>query len=284
VISLLIVGVGIFSFIQKKDTAYGIDFAGGQIQEYRFDKTVNVEYLREELKTAGVEDAVIQESTSKNPQSDNTTKSIIIRTAKDTSEKVSEVLKNKFPDNKSELLRIEKVGPVVGKALRTKALLAILFSLIGMLIFIAFRFKHFNFAAAGVVALLYDVLVAVGLIVFLGRQIDLLVITALLTIAGYSINDTIVTYDRVRENWAKSRKVSLAELINASVNQTLSRTILTTTVTIFSVLALFLFGGEVLNTFSLCLLIGFASGAYSTVFIASPLVLAFNRSNPEFKS
>src|SRR3989338_4330462 len=145
----------------------------------------------------------------------------------------------------------------------------------GILIFVGFRFKHFDFAAAGIIALLHDVIVTFGILLMMGRQIDLLVVTALLTIAGYSINDTIVIYDRVRENMVKRNKLSLAEIINDSINQTLGRTILTTLATMLVVVALFLYGGEVLNTFALCLIIGFVAGVYSTVFIASPLVLAF---------
>ena len=170
-------------------------------------------------------------------------------------------------------MRIEKVGPVVGKALRKSAILAIIFALGGILIYVGFRFKHFDFGVAGVIALLHDVFITLGVLLILGRQIDLLVVTALLTIAGYSINDTIIIYDRVRENMIKHNKHSLAEIINMSINQTLGRTILTTLTTLMVVITLFLRGGEVLNTFALCLIIGFISGTYSTIFIASPLVL-----------
>jgi preprotein translocase SecF subunit len=140
---------------------------------------------------------------------------------------------------------------------------------------VAFRFKHINFAVAGVIALFHDVLVALGFLAITGRQIDLLSITAFLTIAGYSINDTIVIYDRVRENARLARKMSLYELINLSVNQTLGRTILTSGVTLLVVISIFLYGGEVLSNFAFTLLVGFISGVYSTVYIASPLVLAW---------
>jgi len=149
--------------------------------------------------------------------------------------------------------------------------------LLGILIYVAFRFKHFNFAAAGVIALIHDVLVALGLLAVTNRPIDLLSVTAFLTIAGYSINDTIVIYDRVRENLRLNKKLTLLEVINLSVNQTLGRTILTSGVTLLVVLAIFLYGGEVLSNFAFTLLVGFISGVYSTVYIASPLVLAFQR-------
>ncbi|MBF0619739.1 MAG: protein translocase subunit SecF, partial [Candidatus Omnitrophica bacterium] len=172
---------------------------------------------------------------------------------------------------------IEKVGPVVGKALRERALLAIIFALGSILVYVGIRFKNFGFAAAGVVALMHDIAVALGLSVIFGRQIDLLVVTALLTIAGYSINDTIIVFDRVRENMLKNKKMGLAEVINHSINQTLGRTILTTFVTLLVVIALYCFGGEVLNTFSFVLIIGFVCGVYSTMFIVTPLVLTFQK-------
>jgi len=154
---------------------------------------------------------------------------------------------------------------------------ALIWSLAGILIYVAFRFKHLNFAIAGIIAILHDVLVTLGALSFSGRQIDLLSVTAFLTIAGYSINDTIVIYDRVRENIKLYRKLNLYELINLSVNQCLGRTILTTGVTLLCVLSIFLYGGEILSNFSFALLIGFFCGVYSTVYIASPLILAWNR-------
>ncbi len=268
--SAIIVFASIFALVKKGNQIYGIDFAGGQIQEYRFSKPVKAETLREYLKEIHHEDAIIQ-------QLDKKPEDVIIRTAKNTYNDVSNLFKTKMPDNHFDVLRIEEVGPVVGKALRTRAILAIVLALGGILIYCAFRFKDFDFAAAGVIALLYDVFVALGMTVILGRQVDLLVVTALLTIAGYSINDTIIVYDRVRENRARLRKSSLTEVINESLNQTLSRTILTTLVTLLVVLALYLFGGKVLNSFALCLMIGFASGAYSTIYIVSPLVIAWQK-------
>ncbi len=259
--------VGIWT---KKQDAYGIDFAGGQLQEYRFKQPIPAEDIRNQLKKEGLPEVIIQQFAS-------TPENVIIRSSEDTFDKVMQIFKTKFPNNKFEVLRVEKVGPVVGQHLRQRALWAIILALGGILVYVGFRFKHFDFAAAGVIALLHDVFLGAGILVLLGRQIDLLVVTALLTIAGYSINDTIVIYDRVRENMLKTKKVNLKDIINLSVNQTLGRTILTSSVTLLTVIALYLFGGEVLNTFALCLLIGFISGVYSTVFIASPLVLAWHK-------
>jgi len=271
-ISFVLVVVSIFTVIQKKETAYGIDFAGGQIQEFRFQKPVQAEELRRILKEIGLEDVLIQQF-EQNPEN------VILKTAitTDTHSQIVNTFKEKMPDNSLEILRVEKVGPVVGKHLRQRALWAILLALAGILIYVGFRFKHFDFATAGVIALLHDVVVSMGLLVMMGRQIDLLVVTALLTIAGYSINDTIVIYDRVRENILKSRKMDLKELINLSINQTLGRTILTNLATFLVVVSLFLKGGEVLNTFSLCLIIGFIAGTYSTIFVVSPIVLLWQK-------
>jgi preprotein translocase subunit SecF len=170
--------------------------------------------------------------------------------------------------------RIEKIGPTVGKELKKKASLAIVYSLLGILVYVAIRFKHFDFAVGGVFALLHDVVLAAGFIVLMGRQIDLLIVTALLTIAGYSINDTIVIYDRVRELMRTRLKVSLKDVINLALNQTLARTILTSFATLLVVISMYFLGGEILNSFALALLFGFVIGCYSTIFIASPIVLA----------
>lgn len=269
-LSLIMTIASIATIVMKGDAAYGIDFSGGQIQEYKFTKPIVAEDLRSHLKEAKIADVVIQQF-EKNPEV------VMLRTNEDTFNKVAEVFKTKMADNPYEILRVEKVGPVVSQALRRNALWAIVLALGGILIYIAFRFKHFDFAAAGVIALLHDVIMAAGILVMMGRQIDLLVVTALLTIAGYSISDTIVTYDRVRENLSKTGRPNLPEILNLSINQTLGRTVLTTGVTLLTVIALFLFGGEVLNTFALCLMIGFGCGVYSTVFIATPLVLAWQK-------
>lgn len=268
--SCILIAASIFTVVQKKDSAYGIDFAGGQIQEYKFANPVSADHLRQVLKEKGVDDAVIQ-------QFDQNPGVVLIRTSGDTYDKVSAGFKESFPENKFEVLRIEKVGPVVGKALRKAAVLAMVFALGGILVYVGFRFKHFDFATAGVIALLHDVFVTFGILIMMNRQIDLLVVTALLTIAGYSINDTIIIYDRVRENMVKMGRVKLSEIINTSINQTLGRTILTTIATMLVVIALFIGGGEVLNTFALTLIIGFIIGSYSTIFIVSPLVLAWNK-------
>lgn len=266
-LSIIILSVGLFSIYQKKDKAYGIDFSGGQLQEYRFEKPVSAEEIRTVIKAANVNDAIIQ-------QFDKSPEEVIIRTNEDTFDAVSAAFKNAFKTNKAEVMRLEKVGPTVGKKLAEQAVWALVLALFGILIYIGFRFKHFDFATASVISLFHDVLIALGLTVLLGRQIDLLTVTALLTIAGYSINDTIVIYDRLRENTAKmGKKMTFAEVINLSVNQTLSRTLITTFTTMLVVVVMFMMGGEVLNSFCLTLLIGMVAGTYSTIYIVSPLVV-----------
>jgi SecD/SecF fusion protein len=270
-ISLIVIIVGLASYFMKGKQAYGIDFAGGQIQEYSFKSSVPIDELRSFIKEAGVTDATIQQFKD-NPRI------VMIKTpGEKPTDIITAKLKEKFPDQDVTILRIEKVGPIAGKHLKTKATYALIWSLVGILIYVAFRFKHFNFAVAGVLALFHDVLVALGFLAMTGRQIDLLSVTAFLTIAGYSINDTIVIYDRVRENSRIYRKLSLFELINLSVNQTLGRTILTSGITLLVVIAILFYGGEMLSNFAFTLLVGFISGVYSTVYIASPLVLALSR-------
>jgi len=268
-ISAVLIVWGLVTLNAKKDAAYGIDFVGGQIQEFKFASPISADELREIFKQEKLGHAVIQTFA-------NAPTNVIVRTPEDTHEQVLGILKTKMANNKFEVLRIEKVGPVVGKSLRTKAMWAIILAMLGMLIYVGFRFKHFDFAAAAVIAIFHDVLITLGLLVIMGRQVDLLVVTALMTVAGYSINDSIIIYDRVRENVPKARNKTLAEIINDSINQTLGRSVLTTFVTLLSVLALFFVGGEVLNTFALVLIIGFIFGAYSTVYIVSPLFLAWH--------
>lgn len=270
-LSAIVIILGLISFVHRQKDIYGLDFSGGEIQEYVFDKEIPLDKLRSNLKNAGLGDASLQSV-------ENNLKQIIIRTATDTSKPIQDMLKKDFPDNNFQVLRIETVGPIVGKALQKKANLALIWSLIGILVYVAFRFKHWDFGIAGIIALFHDVLVTLGFISLMGRQVDLLVVTAFLTIVGFSINDTIVIYDRIRE-LSRGSRLSLAETINLALNQTLSRTIITSFTTIIVVVILFLYGGSVLNTFAFCLMVGFVSGIYSTVYIASPLVLAWQKKN-----
>lgn len=268
-LSFLVVAFGLGYFFYKGEKAYGIDFTGGYLVEYSFQKEIRFEDLRNSLNKLGATDATIQKVAG--------TKDIIIRTAKVKAEEIATQLKQDFPDNSFEERRVEQVGPAVGKELRNKAIWAIFWAIMGILIYVGFRFKHFDFGTAGVIALFHDVFVCIGFLAFTNREITLPIVAALLTIAGYSINDTIVIYDRVRENMRLIRKGSLAEIINLSINQTLSRTILTTFTTVFVVIALYFWGGTVLNSFAFCLLVGMISGIYSTIYIATSLVISWQK-------
>ncbi|MCM8792062.1 MAG: protein translocase subunit SecD [Candidatus Omnitrophica bacterium] len=269
IISLILIVYSMGSYIIKGKTVYGIDFVGGQIQEYRFSKPVNIEDIRRVIREVGFTDVTIQQFKD-DPR-------VVLLKMPFGQQSLFLYFKDKFPEQNIEILRIESVGPIAGKYLKKKAINSLIWSMLGILIYIAFRFKHINFAIAGIIALFHDVVIALGFNVLTLRPIDLLTITALLTIAGYSINDTIVIYDRVRENSQFFRKYTLNELINLSVNQTLSRTILTTFVTLLVVISIMIWSGEVLNNFAFTLCVGFISGVYSTIFIASPLVILFSR-------
>lgn len=268
-VSLILVVAGVGIYLNKGKEAYGVDFRGGEIQEYKFSEPVDIQRVRSLIDAAKIKDLTIQ-----NFKNDPTV--IILKSAEGISAEVQKVLKENFTG--VELVNVEKVGPAVGKQLKMQAFQAIFFALLGILVYVGLRFKQFEFGLAGVIALFHDILIALGFSVFFGYTIDLLTVSAFLTIAGYSINDTIVIYDRIREIAPRLRKASLPEIINTALNQTLSRTIFTSFATILSVVALFFFGGDVLRGFSFALIVGFISGVYSTVYIASPLVIMLRKS------
>ncbi|MBU3911880.1 MAG: protein translocase subunit SecD [Candidatus Omnitrophica bacterium] len=262
--AIILVG-GMSIFFAKGEKAYGIDFTGGQLQEYSFAAPIKVEEIRKTLFDIGIEDSTIQLVGEKND--------VMIKTSEDAATRIKQEFDSRFSDNPCEILRVEKVGPSVGRHLRKSARLAVLWSLIGILLYVGFRFKNVAFATAGVIALFHDVFITMGFLAVTGRELNLTIVAALLTIAGYSINDTIVIYDRIRENMKFYRKATMKEIVNMSINQTLSRTVLTTFTTLLAVASIFFFGGEVLRDFSFALLIGIVSGIYSTIYIAAPLII-----------
>jgi SecD/SecF fusion protein len=263
---LIVIGMGIF--LMRGEKNYSVDFSGGTLQQYIFNSPVKADEIRGALKSIGLGGASIQQYG--NPRE------VIIRTSEDASRKISALFRDRMKDNPFEVLRVETVGPAVGKNLRQNAVISLLLGLAGILVYVMFRF-NMKYAVAAVVALFHDVIIAVGALAITQRQFDLTIVAALLTIAGYSVNDTIVIFDRIRENLRLVKKGSFAEVVNLSLNQTLSRTILTTGVTMLVVIALLLFGGEVLNGFAFCLCVGFVSGVYSTVYIATPLILSWQK-------
>ncbi len=263
-LSLFLIVVGLTSFIKRGEKNFGIDFTGGILQEYEFKAQLTTNDLREVLKDINIGDSLIQRVKD--------TQRYIIRTYSGSTEEIVAKFKEKFGESNVELLRAESVGAMVGKDLRKKAINAITFSLIAMCLYIAIRFR-FKFAIAAIIALIHDVLISAGALSLTGREFSLPVIAALLTIVGYSINDTIVVFDRIRENMRLQKKIKFSELVNNSINQTLSRTILTSLTTLLTVLSLYLFGGEVINPFAFILLVGVVVGTYSSIFIASPVVV-----------
>ena len=268
VFSAVIIIAGLAIFTSRGERNFGVDFSGGTLQQYMFEKPVKMDDIRAALKDIGQGSASIQQY--------GDPKEVIIRTGEDITKKLEDIFEKKFKDNQFQILRVETVGPAVGKNLRLNAAVSLLLGMAGILIYVMFRFSM-KYAIAGVVALFHDVFIAIGALALTHRQFDLTIVAALLTIAGYSINDTVVIYDRIRENMRLVKKGSFLDIVNLSVNQTLGRTILTTTVTMFVVIALLFWGGEVLNGFAFCLCIGFVSGVYSTVFIASPLIISWQK-------
>lgn len=276
IVSAVVIIAGVAFFLRSGESVYGVDFSGGQVQEYQFKSEIDLSALRQQLADKGLNDFSLYEYSSQQ-------NAVAIKSAEDTFDAVKEVLETNYA-GQYDILRVDKVGPVVGKILRKKALFAIIFAIFGILLYVTVRFHHFDFGVAAVAALFHDVLLAPGLLLLISLvcpgfvyKIDLMIVTALLTIAGYSINDTIVVYDRIRELRAKLHKAKLSEVINAAINQTLARTIITSFTTLLVVALLFIFGSENLRGFSATLLVGILAGTYSSVFIASPLVIMLRK-------
>ena len=275
-ISLAMIIISLTSIVWHGGLNYGIDFAGGTLVQVKFNIPFTIDKIREAFRPLGLQNSIIQQY---GPQE------IVVRIAESASDlkglsgKVEETLSRTFGEKAIEMRRVEMVGPKVGKDLTKKALLAIMFSWIGMLIYIAWRFE-FRYAVGGILALVHDTIITIGAFSLLNKEFDLTIVAALLTIIGYSINDTIVVFDRIRENSRKNIKQPLAEVINDSINQTLSRTILTSFTVFVVLVALFFFGGPVIHDFAFALIVGVLVGTYSSIFIASPIVLAWENWKP----
>ncbi len=246
----------------------GIDFTGGTIIEVGYPDSADLASVRAELGDNGYDDAIIQHF--------GTTREVLIRVAPreavsnaDLSNKVIAVLKK---SNDVEVRRVEFVGPQVGDELTNDGGLALLYALGGILIYVYFRFE-FRFALGSVAALIHDVIIVMGVISILGMEFNLTVLAAILAVIGYSLNDTIVVFDRIRENFRKMRKGSPVEVVNTSLNQTFSRTLITSITTLLVLFALFFLGGEVIGGFALALIIGVFVGTYSSIYVASNITL-----------
>jgi preprotein translocase subunit SecF len=264
--------LGLVSLVAKRGFEYGVDFKGGNKIQIRFKEKPDIEKIRQLLRPEGIDsiqgvggahpnDVLIEFQGAKEEDA-SSGRSVILG-----------ALDKGFP-GQWDLQKSESIGPKVGEDLKHQAVFATLYALGGILIYIAFRFEWI-YGAAAVFAVFHDTLVTLGLFSIFHRPIDLTVIAAMLTLVGYSVNDTIVVFDRVRENLKLRRRDDLETIMNDSINQTLSRTILTSGLTFITVLALFVFGGEVINHFAFAMVIGIIIGTYSSVAIAAPLVLVY---------
>ncbi len=269
VLSGIVILIGMGYFIHRGNDNFGIDFKGGTLVQISSDKKISLDDVRSTLKSIGEEKAVIQYF----GKSEN---EILIKSDSDSAERIFDILKKEFADYGLKRERTEYVGPAIGAELRQQAFLAILFALGGILIYISWRFE-FKFALGAIAALVHDVLVTLGVFSLCGREISLPIIAALLTIVGYSLNDTIVVFDRIREDLHLYKKSEYPKIINLSINQTLSRTILTSLTTLLVVLSLYFLGGEVINDFAFALFVGVVVGTYSSIFIASPILVLMDK-------
>src|SRR5438128_2625834 len=268
--SLALLLAGAMAFYTRGDRNFGVDFRGGDLVTLSAPNKIDVGQVRGALKPIGFADASIQESAQ------GSKSYITVRTPLNTSDKVEKQVIQAMPNAAFKVEGSERVGALVGGELAKNSLVALGLGILGILIFVTFRFE-LSFAVGAIVALLHDVLITVGMFSLLGRELTLTMVGAVLTIAGYSINDTIVVYDRIREGLASVRRGTIETIMIESSNQTLSRTMLTSTVTLIPILCLFFFGGAVLRDFSLAIIIGVAVGTYSSIFIASPIVLWWTR-------
>src|SRR5881396_3324836 len=266
--------LGLISLMVKGSFKYGVDFKGGTIVQVRFHQKPEIDKIRQLLRDNGAPDSqpqgvggthpndVIIEFQGAKEEDASAGRSVIINTL------------NKGFQGQFDILSATSIGPKVGDELKSQAVFATLYALGGILVYIAFRFEWI-YGAAAVFAVFHDTLVTLGLFSLFNREINLTVIAALLTLVGYSVNDTIVVFDRIRENLKLRRRDDLETIMNDSINQTLSRTILTSGLTFLTVMALFIFGGEIINHFAFAMVIGIIIGTYSSIAIAAPLVLVY---------
>ncbi len=282
--SLIFSVAGILSMLFWHGIPLGVDFRGGTQVTVHFDRPPNEDHIRAAMANAGVRDARIQRisaapGTSSSQSANDVIVSLPQSTAQDSAHdqgraEVESALTSNYHDSGFSVQQVDIVGPTAGKQLQHQAWLATVYSLLGMLIYLWFRFELI-YGVAAVVAVFHDTLITVGFFSLTNQEITLTVIAAILTLIGYSMNDTIVVFDRIRENLALSRRETLSQVVNRSINQTLSRTVLTSGLTFLTVLSLYLFGGEVLHGFSFALVVGILIGTYSSIAVAAPMLVAY---------
>ena len=275
-----VLAIGLVSVVAVNHLRLGIDFAGGTLLELHFDPAVEIEAIRGQLSQIPVEDRNMDLSSSEIKQF-GSAEDILIRvtesaTGTGVADGIKTVLKTSFSGSIKEDLewvrRQEKVGPKIGEELKGAAVRAVLVSLALILVYMAWRFKQFLYGIAAVIALFHDVIITVGLLSVLDIEITLVVVAALLAIVGYSLNDTIVVFDRIRENLRSDRQENFGHVLDISINECLSRTVVTSITTLTAVIVLMTWGGEVIRDFTITLFLGIIVGTYSSVFVASPVV------------
>jgi len=280
IISLVLIVISVGSLVLHGGPNYGIDFAGGSLIQVQFTEEVTLEEVKEVLTAAGLEDPVVQNFTGGEK---NEYIIRVVETELDIStlsEMVVDALTEHFGEGSVELRRVDMVGPRVGEDLKQKGLLAVLLAVVGILIYVSVRFE-FRYALGAVAALVHDSVITLGAFSIMNYEVTLPIVAAILTVIGYSINDTIVVFDRIRENLRKARKEPEELVMNRSINETLSRTIITSGVTLLAVLALLFLGGGVIHDFAFALTVGILVGTYSSIYVASPVVLAWNKLFPQ---
>ncbi len=265
---LIVISIGSLSM---RGLNLGIDFTGGTLVEVGYKQSAELGSIRAALDAASFEDAVVQQF--------GTAKDVLIRLpaedSVDAAELSNQVLNALQSTGELSMRRVEFVGPQVGEELRDDGGLAILYALFGILIYVALRFEY-RFSLGSVAALIHDVIITVGFFSVTQASFDLTVLAAVLAVIGYSLNDTIVVFDRIRENFRRMRKATPLEVINGSINQTLTRTLVTSLTTLLVLLALFFVGGEVIHSFALALIVGVIVGTYSSIYIASSMLMVLN--------
>ena len=268
-ISGILILAGIVSLVIRGPN-YSIDFRGGLDMQVRFEQPVRDGQVRSAL--SGIDVGEVKTITALGQPDEILVRLKSAENSNELQQQVLAKLKTAFPNNTAEIRNVDVVGPKVGKELRRQALISAVVAMILLLIYITWRFK-FEYAVGGIVALAHDVLITLGFVSIFGYEFSLTVLAAILTLVGFSINDTIVVYDRIRENLKKLRQMTLSDIMNLSINETLSRTVITSLTVFLTVLVMFIFGGPVLRGFSFAMLVGVVTGTYSSIFIAAPVVL-----------
>ena len=271
IVSVTLILVGLVSLMVKGGPNYGIDFAGGTLVQVQFAQPTDATAIKKAMSGLELGSPVVQSF------GDNQNEFLIrVEQAsgelKGLSVQIQNALEQTYEKGDVDIRRVEMVGPQVGKDLRNKGLKALFYAMLGLLAYISWRFE-FRFAVGAIVALVHDVVITLGAFSLFGKEIDLPIIAAFLAIIGYSLNDTIIVYDRIRENSGKHNKESFSFIVNRSINETLSRTLLTSGTTLMVVLALFILGGGVIHNFAFAMLIGVLIGTYSSIFVASPVLI-----------